>query len=481
MLIKEQWSQFASKMEAIDLSSHKWSGVRRFTVQKADYSFRSVCQFDPIDSLLFTAMMREIGPKIEKRRIDQSRKILFSNRFKPKASGQMYEYQHGWRDFWMQSDTLNQSFSHVFKTDISDFYNQIYHHTIENQLIECKCTKAQIAVIKSFLANSTDGVSRGVPVGPHSTHILAELALVPLDNFMLSKGYKFCRYADDIHVFCSGYTEAQKAMLSIVQYLDKTQKMNTNRSKTEILRAEEFAEICALKMEDSPINDIERRLLSTISKAVTNPYRRVVSPSKISVDRAVLTRANIENVLSAYTSQDDIDYTRLRWFIRRLSQVGAPGGVDYIISHFDFFLPAIAELATYFESSKSRYKGKWNEVGQKLLYMFDNEVVQASEYMRLVLISFFSSVKKLNNINQITKRYDDEQPPCQREIVLAAERARETDWIRGLKDQYKNSDPWLRRAIIYACKQLPPDEREFWRKAVKRHASDLEELILKAE
>src|SRR4051794_5997888 len=67
-VMKKQWPSVYDYVSKIDLSSHTWSGPRRFTVPKAEFSFRSVCQLDPVDSLLFTALMKEIGSKIERKR-----------------------------------------------------------------------------------------------------------------------------------------------------------------------------------------------------------------------------------------------------------------------------------------------------------------------------------------------------------------------------------------------------------------------------
>jgi hypothetical protein len=188
-------------------------------VPKADFAFRPVCQLDPLDAILYAGIIKEIGGRIEKRRIIESEKTVFSYGFKPLASGQLYAPVTGWEDFWKESRDLCQKYSHVLVTDISDFYNQIYHHTIENQLDECGISSNFITALKRLLANTTEGVSRGVPIGPHPSHLLAEMSLIPVDRYIQSLGVVFCRYVDDIHIFCESRDKTHQVLYEIVQYL----------------------------------------------------------------------------------------------------------------------------------------------------------------------------------------------------------------------------------------------------------------------
>jgi hypothetical protein len=62
---------------------------RRCLTPKHRYGFRIATQLDPLDAIIFTAMVGEIGNDIEASRIPASKKIVFSNRFKRANDGQM--------------------------------------------------------------------------------------------------------------------------------------------------------------------------------------------------------------------------------------------------------------------------------------------------------------------------------------------------------------------------------------------------------
>src|SRR4051794_25984847 len=163
-VIRKYWSKVAADLEKIDIGQHSWKGPRRLMVPKSEFGFRAVCQLDPLDSILFAAIVKEIGARIERRRSPSSDQSVFSYRFSPAADGRLYAATTGWEQFWRTSEQHCMTHSHVLVTDVSDFYNQIYHHTIENELDECGVAKHYWFALKNLLANVTEGVSRGVPI-----------------------------------------------------------------------------------------------------------------------------------------------------------------------------------------------------------------------------------------------------------------------------------------------------------------------------
>jgi hypothetical protein len=476
-VVKRYSAKFLSKLASIEIESHTWEGPRRLMVPKADLAFRPICQLDPLDSILYAAIIREIGAKIERHRSKNSEQCVFSYRFAPLENGQLYRIQSGWEDFWKTSQALCAQYSHVLITDLADFYNQIYHHTIENQLDECGIDKPYRTSLKRLIANTTEGVSRGIPIGPHPSHLLAEMSLIPIDSFLKGLNVRFCRYVDDIHIFCKSRNHAHEVLYSLVEYLDKTQKLQTNKQKTRILNAAQFAKVCADNAIDKPINTLEQELLVAVRSYTQSPYERVPI-KKVSVnDLTKLSRQNIESVLKEYIDAPDVDYVRLRWFIRRLTQVGVPGGIPFIVSRFEEFLPAISDVAQYFEAAAGNYKGDWKDIGGKILDMYESSIIQANEFLRVVVLSLFARVDGINHIDRVTSYFANATPMCRRKILLAAAESGAGAWLSSHKSLYKTSDDWTRRAAIYSMRALPADEKSFWLKSVQSRVDGLDRSI----
>ena len=195
---------------------------RRFIVPKDDVSYRQATQLDPQDTIILSAIVFEYGNHIEAHR--RSEKEVFSYRFLPTTQGGLYSDQIGWNDFWESAADKGRRSGCVLCGDISDFYNQIYHHTIENQLLACGLPNQETKWIVGLFKSTTAGVSRGVPIGPHAAHLIAEASLIPIDNSVAASGLKFVRYADDIVIFSKSDREARQALGRLAQILDKQQR-----------------------------------------------------------------------------------------------------------------------------------------------------------------------------------------------------------------------------------------------------------------
>src|SRR5262249_5513126 len=138
---------------------------RRFIVPKDEVSYRQATQLDPQDSIILSSILFQFGDGIEARRLPSSQ--VFSYRFNPTEQHGLYDKESSWNEFWTTAAQHGFKSGSVLYCDIADFYNQIYHHTLENQLIQSGLPNQASKWIISLLESATAGVSRGVPIGPH--------------------------------------------------------------------------------------------------------------------------------------------------------------------------------------------------------------------------------------------------------------------------------------------------------------------------
>ena len=220
--IRASVDEFCSKVEGKSLNDFVTKACRRFIVPKDDISYRQATQLHPQDSLLLSALVYQYGAGIEGRRLKSD--TVFSYRFAPTIDEGLYSSKTAWNDFWTSAYYKSRNTSVILYCDIADFYNQIYHHTVENQLIASGFPNQAVKWIVSLLESTTAGVSRGVPIGPHAIHLIAEATLIPIDNSMKTNGLQFLRYADDIIVFCPSNKAAQSALSLMANILDKQQR-----------------------------------------------------------------------------------------------------------------------------------------------------------------------------------------------------------------------------------------------------------------
>lgn len=454
-------TDFIAEIQGKPLKDFPSGACRRFIVPKDEISYRQATQLDPQDSIIFSAIIHQYGTGIEARRLPDD--IVFSYRFKPTQTDGLYGNTCAWNSFWNKAYRLSSQHTHILYCDIADFYNQVYHHSVENQLIASGFPNQATKWIVALLESTTAGVSRGVPIGPHAVHLVAESTLIPIDNSLQQIDLKFIRYADDIIVFCNSDREAKSALAQIASILDKQQRLMLQRHKTKFYKPVDFQSLCREMIEDRPISFNEANLISIIkSYSGGNPYR-TISYSQISpADWQQITEPTIRSIIEDYISRDNVDYIRLRWFYRRLAQVGHPGAIDVSLERLEELGPCFANICFYLASVQSVDASQWKDIGERLLRLLDSDEVKQNEYFRLSILSLFSRNEHINHFATLAKLHQASDLFVRREILLSARVNKAFDWIRQHKESFELMDPWQKMAFIYCCSGLPFDEKKYF-------------------
>ncbi|WP_321531044.1 reverse transcriptase domain-containing protein [uncultured Desulfuromonas sp.] len=459
--IYDRKDDFVALVEGKPLTSFQPKPCRRFIVPKDEISYRQATQLHPQDSILLSALVYQFGKGIEDRRLNSNQ--VFSYRFSPTMEEGLYNSKTAWNAFWTTAYRKSQNSSYILYCDIADFYNQIYHHAVENQLIASGFPNQAIQWVISLLESTTAGVSRGVPIGPHAVHLIAEATLIPIDNSMSTNGFQFLRYADDIIIFCDSKKEANSALSSLASILDKQQRLTLQRHKTKFYTPTEFQAICSGMIEDRPIDRSEEKLLGIIFKYTGgNPYQSISYNSISPEDWKQFSDKVVRKIINDYLSRDEVDYIRLRWFYRRLAQVGHPGALDISIEQFEKLGPCLANICSYIASIQSIEPEEWKVIGEKLIALLDTEEIAGSEFFRLSILSLFARNKHINHFASLVSRYQSSDPFARREILLAAYQNGAFDWLREHKESYNQMDAWQKMAVIYGASGLPRDEKKYF-------------------
>jgi retron-type reverse transcriptase len=407
-------------------------------VPKDEISYRQATQLHPQDSILLSAVIHQFGHGIEGRRLPADH--VFSYRFAPSSQHGLYGSQTAWNDFWIAAHARSFTCSTVLYCDIADFYNQIYHHTVENQLIASGFPNQARRWVIKLLESTTAGVSRGVPIGPHGAHLIAEATMIPIDNSMVSTGFSFLRYADDILVFCDSEKASRQALASIASILDKQQRLTLQRHKTKFFRPDEFRRFCSQMIEDRPISQDEDELLKLIGRySGGNPYRTVSYDEISPEDWKKITEKIIRGIIREYIEKPEVDYIRLRWFYRRLSQIGHPGAIDVSLEELEKLGPCFANICSYLASVQAIDADRWKGIGSRLLGLLESRVMSFSGSRFLACFpempTLITSAFWLHGFRRATPMPEERYSSPQRKTMLligcASTRKTLTAWTLG--------------------------------------------------
>lgn len=224
--IKQSWQNVKSYLLTLNLDEYAPKSPVISLALKPNENFRVVHQLDPIDSIIYSAVLYENAINIEIFRIPKFRKIACSYRIKTDTTGSYFEKGNtSYIDFIEQAELLADEFEggYVLICDIADFYNQIYLHRVNNVLSESGSTSSK--VIEDFLSGLNTNVSRGIPVGPAPSILIAELIMADIDKKILSYTNNFVRYVDDIYIFFPTQEDAVVILHELTKYLYSTHRL----------------------------------------------------------------------------------------------------------------------------------------------------------------------------------------------------------------------------------------------------------------
>jgi hypothetical protein len=147
-------------------------------------------------------------------------------------------FRLGERERLRPRDWRGQRF--VLRTDVNQFYSSLYTHSIPWALEGKQKAKRNIGKTPSdrldkAIRNLSDGQTMGVPIGPDTSFLAAEIVLTAVDKSLASKlSLRGHRYLDDYELAFTTRAAAEEAQALLEDALAEYE-LAINPAKTEIL------------------------------------------------------------------------------------------------------------------------------------------------------------------------------------------------------------------------------------------------------
>jgi hypothetical protein len=167
----------------------------------------------------------------------------------------------------------------VLRADLSRFYHTIYTHSLPWAIHTKQAAKADHSdnlygnLIDKRVRNTQDQQTIGLPVGPDTSFILAEVVGARIDQELIADlgSISGIRYVDDFHLYFNTRSEAENAYSSLSR-IAKAYELEVNERKTEIFEGPDTGEPpwkTALKLQPLRPPAVGQRfsLISFASKA----------------------------------------------------------------------------------------------------------------------------------------------------------------------------------------------------------------------
>ena len=212
----------------------------RLLVPTGSAGFRITTKIHPFWNVYINGLGVAIAEKHETQRSTNAH----SYRYTFTGEG-LFDRTKSWRAYreaTLLDERLQEAGAVVIQTDISSFYEHIYHHRLENCVKDLFPSNSTVAVqIDRFLSKLASGRSFGLPVGGQCARILAEVMMSPIDSMLSDAGVVWHRYVDDFTLITNSQEDAYRA-LAVLSHALADYGLSLNRTKTTILRAKHYVD-----------------------------------------------------------------------------------------------------------------------------------------------------------------------------------------------------------------------------------------------
>ncbi len=188
--------------------------------------------------------------------IQQAILHVLQPKFDPQFSGSSYGFRPGRSAHDAVKrvrQILDSGYTWVVDIDLSKFFDRVNHDVLMSRVCRRVKDKRVLRLIGRYLRAgveacpeqgrrmdgkvqpTTEGVPQGGPLSP----LLANIVLDDFDKELERRGHRFVRYADDFLIFVRSRRAGHRVGRSVVQFLKQRLKLEMNRQKSRLVRAEQ--------------------------------------------------------------------------------------------------------------------------------------------------------------------------------------------------------------------------------------------------
>lgn len=488
---KELSKEIVSCLKNFNLNEFNIGQIEHILLPKKEfYDFRRCALIQPLDTIKYTTLVLLIANIIEKKRIKVEENRIFSYRFNPE-NGYLFDRNYNFTSF--RNKVIEKSReSHVnilVSCDISNFYDRLNLHRLESILMTLNSTQEDypkiIKLINQTLLFWANRDSYGIPVGGNASRILAEAALIEVDNYLMSKKIDFIRYVDDYRLFASDAMVANKWLSMLINKLsqeglfintgktsfkDVSIKENLQEEKQKLINLEKI-EVENKKVEDDEKNN-RPMIISGYSGIIPRKFR---FPNEAETEE-IKSSVNINELIEKLKKSQMFEINDFKLLIKSIILFEKYECFEGIVQT----LRKLPQLTPYFIDVLIKYKDKVKPFSAKKIssefskWLKDElpdyliieiaKLLGCNEYKDYkLLFEYFTNLKRNANSYIARKLLDNLEIGLDRVMILE------------IKNFYSRSTAWEKRQITNMIKnsKLFEDEKNPILKNIGMETRDL--------
>jgi hypothetical protein len=237
--VATEWPSFRDRLlSRITAGHYTTSHVQVVDLPKDPLNVRPIVRLALEDRLVYDACVLAMAPVID----GVIPNSVYSYRWS-KYKQALYSPAGRWIRMQRRGRRFNRKHQQLLllRTDVTSFYEYVDIDMLMSDLRRLRVDNWSISLLENFLNQfNNEAHAWGLPQGPDSSGILANLYLLPIDNYLRHGGFTHLRYSDDIMVFGPDWAELRKTLLG-ANHIFRSRHLSLSASKTKIVPAHRVA------------------------------------------------------------------------------------------------------------------------------------------------------------------------------------------------------------------------------------------------
>ncbi|MEQ1514636.1 MAG: RNA-directed DNA polymerase [Lysobacteraceae bacterium] len=468
--------QVETRLKANSLAALKVHPIQHVLFPKKDpFDFRRAALMQPFDTIASLALVISIADVVERHRPQAAKNRVFSYRFKP-SDGLLFNPEYTFTSFEQHvRERMRAPRTKVLvKCDIASFYDRLNLHRLESTLLGLPIDQNRVRLINELLLFWANRDSYSLPIGGNASRILAEAALISVDDYLISHGINFCRFVDDYRFFAPDTKSAHAWLTLFVERLF-LEGLSINPAKTSLEDvSERNSELLPVPRAPDPIPKRELgpvRLIVGYTGTIPTKFRELSDREVAELKEENLGDAFLAIQSSIVIVPDDV--RRLLRILVARAEFSKLSMLPDVLERFPQFTPMIVDLLI--KKSAETPDSTRTELQTYFIGKLDAPE-RIPEYLLIAIVrllganGYESKTPLLELFRNLKRNAGSFIGRC---VIDALRGLATRNDVLEIRQYFNRADTWERRAIIRLVDQnLSDGEKRPWLKNVKIHMAD---------
>jgi len=437
---------------------------------KSSLGFRIGHQLTATDVLIYTASVIECAVGIQNLRDRTSEEIPFSYKYDPDGGARLFELNRGFHDWLAHLATFGESdifedAKPVLETDISDFYQRIYFHRIENILNDVGASRGSNGAIRKVIQVCRSKQSFGLPVGSSASRLLAEGLLCDTDRLLIDMGLQASRYVDDYRIIGNDRHNTHTILCRLAEHLMVTEGLSLNVAKTRIVDTHSLHHSAQERLQDvftsAEMRAFRQHLSTAYGDEEVDDEEGDEEEDEVSPDNPFLSGEDLMERLNDL-KQRGADFSSRKAILKVLRSVSTFDAAALLRDHADLAYHLPRDFCRAVRASLDVGSSDVDEVEAAVWELLQRPPISELSYARLWLLNLYANGSLPADRKLIGNQIGQPSTLEERQLIFIRARLNDRAFFREHRGRLGQVGEWLKPALLIGGACLPADEYRTW-------------------